>query len=189
MKNTYITSYFPLFSITIFSFALAIYTETIITDWLIHIGLYVGMLEFFSEVGIKLTLLFLLTLVYFMVFSALKLIADTVLELSLLFFSRDEEGNDLKKVRSGSWIFLIASFCALFLSVTPQLQTGITIVFLFAAFIYFVYFVYQVSDSMSLAGLIGTIFFHVSFWGGFLAVTIYSLLRLYNSFVNSLPIS
>lgn len=188
MKNTYFTSYFPLFSIMIFSFALAIYTESLITEWLIHIGLYVGMLEFFSEVGIKLTLLFLLTLFYFMVFSALKLIADTVVELSLLFFSRDEEGNDLKKVRGGSWIFLIASFFALFFSVVPHLQIGIILVFLTAVFIYFVYFVYKVSDSMSIAGVIGTVFFQVSFWSGFLAVTVYALLRLYNSFINSLPI-
>lgn len=185
MKNTYLTSHFPLFSILLFSISLSIYTENIIIEWLSDIGLYTGMLEFFSETGIKLTLLFLLTFFYFMVFAALKLIADTMIELSLLFFSKDEEGNDLRKIRGGTWIYLIASCCSLLFITFPA---GIGASFILATFIYFIYFVYNVAESMSGAGLFGMIFFHISFWCVFVMAVIYAAIRLYNSFINSLPI-
>ncbi|MFS0595620.1 DUF5366 family protein [Peribacillus frigoritolerans] len=54
-----------------------------------NLGIYQGMLEFFSEAGIKLALLIVLLLLFFMVFAALKLISDTILELSLFFFSKE----------------------------------------------------------------------------------------------------
>ena len=50
------------------------------------------MLEFFSEQGIRLALFAAFALVYFMILSALKLIADTVLELALLFLQRTLKG-------------------------------------------------------------------------------------------------
>lgn len=72
------------------------------------------MLEFFSEAGIKLALLIVLLLLFFMVFAALKLISDTKLELSLLFFSRDSEGKALNSVRKGSVIYVIGGAYSLF---------------------------------------------------------------------------
>ncbi|WP_348639474.1 DUF5366 family protein [Salibacterium salarium] len=160
MRNTYLTSHFPLFSILLFSISFSLYFEKKLTAWLMNIGLYKGMLEFFSETGIQLTLLFFLVLFFFMIFSALKLIVDTVMELSLLFFSQDVEGNELQKIRGGTWIYLIASVCSLFLVRVP---VGILILFLSATVIYFIYFVYKVGESMSGARLFGIIFFHVSF--------------------------
>ncbi|MFJ7851913.1 DUF5366 family protein [Peribacillus frigoritolerans] len=77
-------------------------------------GIYQGMLEFFSEAGIKLALLIVLLLLFFMVFAALKLISDTILELSLLFFSKDSEGKALNSVREGSVIYVIGGACSLF---------------------------------------------------------------------------
>ncbi|MDP1417058.1 DUF5366 family protein [Peribacillus simplex] len=55
-------------------------------------GICQGMLEFFSETGIKLALLIVLLLLFFMVFTVLKLISDTILELSLLLFSKGSGG-------------------------------------------------------------------------------------------------
>ncbi|MCU6601568.1 YufK family protein [Peribacillus frigoritolerans] len=49
-----------------------------------------------------------------MVFAALKLISDTILELSLLFFSKDSEGKALNSVRKGSVIYVIGGACSLF---------------------------------------------------------------------------
>jgi hypothetical protein len=146
---------------------------------------YEGMREFFSENGIKLTLLFLLMLFFFMVFSAFKLIADTTVELSMLFFSKDEDGVELNKVRTGSSIFISLSLVSLVLT---QDILYLIATFVAACFIYFIYFVYIVSDSLSVLGLIGMVFFHVIFWSAFLLAIVYALIKLYNSFMASLPL-
>lgn len=86
MKNPYLTSYFPLLAIIMFSLSLSVRTEMEIAAILKNAGIYEGMLEFFSETGIKLSLLTLLMVLFFMVFAAMKLLADTINEVSLLFF-------------------------------------------------------------------------------------------------------
>ncbi|MFB5664355.1 DUF5366 family protein [Alteribacillus sp. HJP-4] len=185
MKNTYLTSHFPILSILLFSLSLSIAAEAHISQWLDTIGIYSGMLEFFSETGIKLTFLFLLMLSFFMVFSALKLIADTMMELSLLFFSNDVEGEVLRKVRGGSWIYLIGGLTSLLFITFPP---GIAVVFAGGSFMYFIFFVYKVGDSMSGAGMFGMVMFHMSFWCVFILAVAYAAARLYNSFMASLPI-
>ncbi|MEB1805724.1 MAG: YufK family protein [Bacillaceae bacterium] len=185
MKNRYITSHFPLFSILLFSISLALFTEGYIVNQLQLLGLYDGMKEFFSESGIKITLLFLLLLFFFMVFSALKLIADTIIQLSLLFFSKDETGDELNKIRSGTWVYLIASLIALifFHSIVV-----IVIVFISATFIYFIYFLYKLSDALTPLHMFGLIMFHLLFWFTFIIAVSYAILTLYNSFIASLPL-
>ncbi|MDT8862361.1 YufK family protein [Alkalihalobacillus sp. MEB130] len=185
MSNRYITSHFPLISILLFSLAFAIYVQGFILGHLINLGIYSGMLEFISESGIKLTLLFLLLLFFFMVFSALKLIADTTIELSMLFFSKDEEGHELNKVRTGSWIYLIASVIAILLA---QYIIVVALLFLLASLSYFIFLVYKISDTLSLAGLIGFVLFQVILWSAFILAVVFALLRLYNSFMASLPL-
>ncbi|TWI56140.1 DUF5366 family protein [Halalkalibacter nanhaiisediminis] len=185
MSNRYITSHFPLISIVLFSLSFAIFTQIYILEQLVELGLYNGMREFFSENGIKLTMLFLLMFFFFMIFSALKLIADTTIELSMLFFSKDEEGNELNKVHAGSWIYLIASIVALLLS---QYVLFIVAIFLLASLVYFIFLVYKISNVLSAGGLIGLIFFHMIFWSALVLAVIYALVKLYNSFMASLPL-
>lgn len=185
MKNTYITSHFPLISIILYSTSLSIYTEMELIKQLKNLGIYEGMLEFFSENGIKLSLFVLLALLFFMVFSALKLIADTVIGLSLLFFSKDAEGRFLNKFRTGSSFYLISGALSL---LSVQHILGIAGLFAGTTLIYFIYFVYKVSASLSLAGLIGMVFYHVIFWFTFFLGIVYLGVKLYNSFLASLPI-
>lgn len=185
MKNTYLTSHFPLFAIFVYSIALALYTESELIQKLIDLGVYSGMMEFFSESGIKITLLFVLFIIYFMMLSALKLISDTMIQLSLLFFSKDEEGNDLNKIRGGSWFYLLSSFLALLFFMNIQM---ILIIFALATVSYFVYYLYKIRDSLSVAGLFGMVLFHSLFWCTLILTLIFAVTRLYNSFVASLPI-
>jgi hypothetical protein len=168
----------------LFSLAFAIFVQGFILGELVDLGIYNGMREFISESGIKLTLLFLLLLFFFMVFSALKLIADTTIELSMLFFSKDEEGNELNKVRMGSWIYLVASVLAMLLA---QYVLVIVLLFIIASLSYFIFLVYKVSTTFSLSGLVGFIFFQVIFWSAFLLAIVLALVKLYNSFMASLP--
>ena len=185
MKNAYLTSHFPLISIVLFSLSLSVYTERLINNYLNQIGLYDGMVEFFSERGIHLTLLFLLWLFFFMMFSALKLIADTINELSLLFFSKDEEGSHLNNLRGGVWIFLTGGIISI-LSVFHIFL--LLFVFIISCFTYFIFFVYKVSDSLSFPSLIGLVFFHIFFWFSFVLAIVYAVLKMYNSLIASLPI-
>lgn len=185
VKNTYLTSHFPLISILLFSTAYSLYTERLVINKLHDLGIYNGMTEFFSESGIKLTLLFLLMLLFFMVFAALKLIAGTTIELSLLFFSKDKEGTELTKIRSGSWLYLIGSVISLFIFKYFLFLLSIAVI---VSFGYFIFFVYKVSSSLSFAGLIGIIFFHMSFWSAFVLSVSYAIIKLYNSFIAGLPV-
>ncbi|WP_096188058.1 DUF5366 family protein [Evansella halocellulosilytica] len=185
MKNAYLTSHFPFISNILFSLSFAIYSGRNIIQYLHTIGLYEGMVEFFSERGIHLALLFLLWLFFFMLFSALKLIADTVNELSLLFFSNDHEGVGLKNIRGGAWIFLLGGVLSVFGVFHIYV---IVLIFGVTCIVYFIFFVYRVSESISAGALIGMIFFLIFFWFSFgLAVT-YALVKLYNSILASLPI-
>ncbi|UTR14122.1 YufK family protein [Salipaludibacillus sp. LMS25] len=185
MKNAYLTSHFPLISIILFSLAGSIYLERMTTYYLQSIGLYSGMIEFFSEQGIHLTLLFIMWLFFFMFFAALKLIANTVNELSLLFFSKDEKGTDLTNIRRGAWIFLIGGSGSVFASFDLYVLLG---TFFLSCFIYFIYFIYKVSISLSPPALIGLIFFHMFFWFAFVMAVGYAIIKLYNSVIASLPI-
>ncbi|MEC2078291.1 DUF5366 family protein [Metabacillus fastidiosus] len=185
MKNTYLTSYFPLISIILFSTSLSISTVIIVIDYLKMFGMYSGMLEFFSENGIKAAIFSLFALLYFMVFSALKLIANTITELSLLFFSKDVAGENLTKIRSGSTIYLIGGLVS-FLSI--QYQLGIVALFLLATVSYFVFIVYKFNSSLTSLSLIGLVLFHVLFWFSFMLGTLYLFFRLYNSLIASLPV-
>ncbi|SDO27074.1 DUF5366 family protein [Alkalicoccus daliensis] len=185
MRNAYLTSHFPLISIVLFSLSFGIYTERIISAYLQEIGIYSGMTEFFSEQGIVFALVFVAWLIYFMIFAAMKLIADTINELSLLFFSKEEEGVDIRVIRGGSWIFLVTGILSLIAVIDIRALAGI---FLLACFIYFIFFVYRVSASMSPMGLIGLIMFHMIIWISFFIAVGYLLLRLYMSVLSSLPL-
>ncbi|MFB6467552.1 DUF5366 family protein [Cytobacillus sp. Hz8] len=185
MKNTYLTSYFPLFSILLFSLSISIRVELTLIEFLKKIGIYEGMREFFSEGGIKLSLMILLLVLLFMVFAALKLIADTINELSLLFFSKDSEGDCLKNIRSGSIIYFLGGALSL---VSMFSFIGIAVIFLATTLIYFIYFVFKVSATISITGIIGLIFFQVLIWSTLLIGVFFIGIKVYNSIISSLPI-
>ncbi|MFJ5964736.1 MULTISPECIES: YufK family protein [unclassified Bacillus (in: firmicutes)] len=184
MKNTYLTGYFPLISILLFSSAFSIFTVGITTDLLTQAGILKGMLEFFSEQGIRLALFAAFALVYFMILSALKLIADTILELSLLFFARDPEGENLKKIRISSLVYLFASLLAFIFTQQLILLVGLFVV---ASLVYFIWVVVRIYQSLSMWNLIGFMMFIILFWATFLIGILYLFMKLYNSVMASLP--
>ncbi|CAH0344613.1 DUF5366 family protein [Bacillus sp. CECT 9360] len=185
MKNTYLIGYFPLIAIVLFSLSFAIYGQMKVLILLKNIGIYDGMLEFVSETGIKLSLLIVMFLICFMLFSALKLISDTIIELSLLFFSKDSDGDDLKNIRMGAMIYFIGGVVSL---VSVNSILGLAAIFLGTTVIAFIYLVYKISPSLTTSGLIGLIFFDTFIWLALVLVVAYSSIRLYNSMMASLPL-
>lgn len=185
MKNTYLTGYFPLIAIVFFSLSYAIYTEIHVLQLVKTIGVYEGLLEFFSASGIKVTLLFMFFLLFFMLFSALKLLSDTIMQISLLLFSKDLKGEALKSIRLGSIIFCIGGGVSIFCTASIL---AISLVFFITTMIAFIYFIFKASVDLSSTGLIGIIFFHTMIWSSFFAVVGFLVLKLYNSLLASLSI-
>lgn len=185
MKNTYFIGYFPFIAIVLFSLSFAIYCEVQVLDLFVQLGLYQGMLEFFSETGIKIALLVVLVLLFFMLFAALKLISDTIIEVSLLFFSKDSEGMGLRNIRTGAILYVVGASISL---ISVQSILGLLAIFIVTNLIAFIYFVYKIMTTLSLSGLVGLIFFHIFIWFSLLLIVGYSLLKLYNSIMDSLPI-
>ncbi|WP_347940754.1 DUF5366 family protein [Peribacillus simplex] len=185
MKNTYLLSYLPIISILLFSLSFAVYGEMQMLKLFGNLGIYQGMLEFFSETGIKLALLIVLLLLFFMVFAALKLVSDTILELSLLFFSKDSEGKAQNSVRKGSVIYVIGGACSLF---SVQFIIGLGSIFIATNIVALIYFVNKLSPSLNLSRLVGLVFFPIFAWTALISIVAYAGLKLYNSVIASLPI-
>ncbi|MFC3886718.1 DUF5366 family protein [Bacillus songklensis] len=185
IKNKYITSYFPLLSIVLFSMSLGI----CISFWLIglfrSLGVYEGLMTFFSARELTLTLFLLLSFLFFMLFAALKLISDTLMGLSLLFFSTDLKGEGVDRASRGVILFVIGSFISIIVS---HSLLFIVITFLATACTYFVYAVYRMHEMFKPAALIGFIFFHVFSWSIFTLVIAYFSFKFYHSMLNSLPV-
>ena len=109
MKNPYFYGYLPLFTISLFSLTFGFYIVSYSMNVFEAIGVYAGMREFLSEMELKVFLLVLFVLCFFMLFSALKLIGETIHELATLFFSKDQNGETISVARGGYVIFFIGA--------------------------------------------------------------------------------
>ncbi|MDQ0216548.1 hypothetical protein J2S13_003010 [Oikeobacillus pervagus] len=185
IKNIYFTGYLPFISILLFSLSLSVYFQSFLLGIFKKIGLYNGMLEFFTETEMKLTMILGLMLVFFMIFSALKLVADTINQLSFLFFSKDTEGEIIKAARMGTLIYFVGSLISL-LSIASAI--GIAIIFVLTTLSYFAYFVYKTSSSFTTPGLIGIICFEIIVWVLLIVLIIFIVAKIYNSLMSGLPV-
>ncbi len=182
-KNTYLTGYFPLFAIILFSASFGFYSQVLLIEQLERLGIYRGMTELFSIGQVQVALWFVCALLFFMLFAALKLISDTLVELSLFFFSKESEGDTLNRIRGGSSIFLIGSLCSI---VVVQSSVLLPIIFLLSCFIYFFYFVFKASNTLSIAGMFGLVFMHLLFWVSFSTGVTYSVLKVYKALMSGI---
>lgn len=184
MKNPYLYGYLPLFTILLFSLTFGIFAVTESIELFTAIGVYAGMREFLSDLQLRVFLLIVFALLFFMLFSALKLIGETIHELGMLFFSRDKAGETISVARGGYVIFFFGALLSAF-----GIQSIIVLVTVFALtiFIYFIYTVYKMSHFMSISGMIGLIFFEILFWSLFMISIVYVVMKLYNGLLASLP--
>lgn len=105
MKNPYLYGYLPLITIVLFSLTFGIFAVSESLQLFQAIGVYNGMREFLSDLELRFVLLIIFALVFFMLFSALKLLGETIHELGMLFFSKDKEGQTIHAARGGYVIF------------------------------------------------------------------------------------
>lgn len=184
MKNPYLFGFMPLATILLFSLTFGLYSVTEAISFFREIGLYAGMREFLSDFQLRIFLLIVLSFSFFMVFSALKLIAETIHEVAMLFFSRDVSGEGFRDARSGNIIYFIGSMISVIGIQSLPVLVG---VFLITTFIYFVYVAYRMSPYLNIASLIGMIVFEIIMWSVLIVLILYVLLKLYNGLMASLP--
>jgi hypothetical protein len=184
MKNPYIFGYLPFVTIVLFSLTFGVYTVGVSVELFKGIGLYAGMREFLTDIQLRVFLLVIYALLFFMVFSALKLIAETIHEMAMLFFSKDVEGESYREARGGNVIYFFGALASAAGIGSIKLIVGL---FLLTTFIYFVYVVYKLSKFMTIVSTIGLIIFEITFWCVLVSTIFYILLKLYTGVVASLP--
>ncbi len=184
MKNPYLFGYLPFVTISLFSLTFGVYAVSSSIELFKGIGLYGGMREFLTDMQLRIFLLVVYALLFFMVFSALKLIAETIHETAMLFFSKDIDGTSYNEARGGNVIYF---FGALISVVGINSIIILAAVFMLTTFIYFIYRVYKLSQYLSIFSTISLIVFEVIVWSLLLSTIIYILLKLYNGVIASLP--
>ncbi|WP_114570553.1 DUF5366 family protein [Exiguobacterium flavidum] len=177
--NVYLLSYAPLISILLFSTSLAIATSEIALRWLRQVGVYSELLQILSARDTKLLVWLGFLVIYFMVFSTLKLVSDTINQLGFAFFLKEQIGTTLGMLRPGA-ILLLVGGCASFAFMTsfPLVCGVLGISFL----IYFIFYTIQISKMTSTAGAVGLILFLCLMWGILIAGLVWLILTLLNSF-------
>ncbi|WP_203363158.1 DUF5366 family protein [Bacillus sp. REN10] len=185
MKNTYLIGYLPVVAMLLFSLSLSMFTQKIIIGLFKKVSLYNSLLEMFTETEVKLTITLALMLLFFMILATFKVIADTVNQLSLLFFSKDTTGELLLKTRTSSIVFFVGGLLSL---ISFSSLTGILIIFVITAIGYFVYFVYKIAPDLSVANLVGMISFQVAVWAFFTTMFALGGLKVYNGLLGNLPL-
>lgn len=185
MRNPYLFGYLPFLTITLFSLTFGVYLVGASIVFFGQIGLYAGMREFLTDAQLRLFLLVIYSLAFFMIFSALKLIAETIHETAMLFFSIDAVGESYSEAKSGNLIYFFGALASV---VGIQSVKFLLVIFLLTTFVYFVYTMFKLSKFMTVPSMIGLLFFEILVWGIFLSGIIYIILKLYNGILASLPV-
>lgn len=184
MKNPYLYGYLPLFSILLFSLTFGMYVVGQSLDFLTSIGVYSGMREFLTDIELRVLLLIVFTLCFFMIFSALKLIGETIHEVGMLLFTKESSSEMISATRGG---YVIVFFGSLISVIGVQNYILLIGVFVLTILVYFIYNVYKLSQFLSFSGTVGLIFFEILAWAIFLTLIVFALLKLYNGLLASLP--
>ncbi|MGE7920293.1 DUF5366 family protein [Viridibacillus sp. NPDC093762] len=185
MKNPYVYGYLPLITIILFSLTFGLYTVTESIEVFKSIGVYTGMREFLSEIQLRVFLLIVFALCYFMLFSALKLIGETIHELAMLFFSKDLDGKTVAEARGGNVIFFFGAIASAF---GIQSFMLLMVIFLLTVLTYFIYVIYKISNHMTFGSTIGVLIFDILLWSILITLIVYVIYKLYNGILASLPI-
>ncbi|MDW0113567.1 DUF5366 family protein [Sporosarcina saromensis] len=186
MKNPYLFGYLPFLTITLFSLTFGVYMVGISMEFFSQVGLYTGMREFMTDTQLRLFLLLIYSLIFFMILSAMKLIDETIHETAMLFFSKDAAGESYYEAKSGNVIYFFGALASV---AGIQSLKILLAIFLLTTFIYFVYRVFILSKFLTVIHTISLLFFEILVWAVFLSVIVYVILKLYNGMLASLPVS
>lgn len=182
-KNIYYLSYLPLLIIVIYSISFGQYFQAKIMVYLSHSGMMEQLLAVFSQLQIRIGIFVILVFLFFMVFATLKLIANTLLQTSLLFFSKDSSGRGIFISKIGSIVYVISAILSLIFS---QSIWALVLLFVIASFVYFLFYMYQIRDEMSWVGMFGIVLFQFTFWLMIIGFVAFASLNIIHNFVTKI---
>jgi hypothetical protein len=182
-KNVYFFSYFPLIATLLFSMAFSLYSFELLTNEAKKIGLYQGLSEYVSTTNLNMALFFVLCVALMMILSLLKLLGDTFIKLSLLFFSKDREGLYLNISQSASVIFAVGGLVALVASSNILLLLSCLII---STIGYFGFVLYKMSSKLTMYGMAGVISFQVGIWSAIGVATYLLVIKILTYAINQL---
>lgn len=185
MKNPYLYGYLPLISVVLFSLTFGVYAVTESIQLFKVIGVYSGMAQFLSDFEIRIFLVVVFMGCFFMLFSALKLVGETIHEIGMLLFAKDLQPETYSSAKSASTIVFFGSIVSAF---GMSSLSVLGFIFVATMIVYFMFVVYKMSDAMSTTGLVGLLFFEILVWAVMLLSIGYVIMKLYNSILSSLPI-
>jgi hypothetical protein len=164
-------------SFTLFFFQLAI-------NFISKLGMLEPLKGIMPEKDIRILLFLGILFVIFAIFSALKVLGQTIWEMGLLFFSKDEAGADLIVSKKISYLFVIGGL----ISVPLNSSILISISVLGATFIaYMIYFLIKQSKSFSVVGMFGFVLFQLIIWGSIGSGFAYIYFTLVSTYLKNIP--
>ena len=176
-RNVYLLGYIPFISVLLFAMAFSLYFYHFVKEKIIYLGLYEGLSAYISATHLNVALFVCILIVVMMVLALLKLFAEFLLRLSLLFFSKDSTGLFFIHSQTGAIFYLFGGVFSIFLSAW---LAPILVLFVLSTLCFFVYILYKLGDSVSISGIIGIIFFQVFVWvaiGSSLYITVIQMIN------------
>ena len=164
-------------SFTLFFFQLAI-------NFISTKGILEPLTGVMPEKDIRILLFIGILFVLFSIFSALKVLGQTIWELGLLFFSKDEAGADLIVSKKISYLFILGGLISVPLNSSILLSISV----LGATFIaYMIYFLIKQAKSFSVVGMFGFVLFQLIIWGSIVSGIAYIYFKLVSTYLKNMP--
>jgi hypothetical protein len=136
------------------------------------------------ENDIRILLFLCILFVIFSVLSALKVLGQTVWEMGLLFFSKDEEGKDLIISKKISYLFMVGGLLSILLNSSIMLSISVVCASVIG---YLIYFLFRQSKSFSAIGMLGFVIFQVVVWGSIVSGIAFIYFTLLSTYVKNMP--
>jgi len=184
LKNIYYTSFFGLFSIMFFGISFTLFFFQLAINFISTSGMLEPLKGVMPEKDIRILLFIGILFVLFSLLSALKVLGQTIWEMGLLFFSKDEEGKALLDTKKISYLFIIGGLISVPLNSSILLSVSV----LGATFIaYLIYFLIKQSKSFSVVGMFGFVLFQVIVWGSIGSGIAYIYFTLASTYLKNMP--
>lgn len=184
MKNPYLFGFLPLITILLFSMTFGLFAVNESLVLFKNIGIYAAMSEFLSDVELRIFLFICFVVLFFMIFSAIKLVGESVHTVGMLFFAKVNEENPPQESKVLYSILLIgAAISVVGINSFPLL----IIIAVSTLVIYFIATMVRLTEYLGFGSVIGLLVFEFAMWTLLVVTLAYVLVKLYNSLLSSLP--
>lgn len=186
MKNPYLFGFLPLITILLFSMTFGLFAVNESLLLFKKIGVYAAMSEFLSDAELRVFLFICFGVIFFMVFSAIKLLGETIHTIGMLFFAKIKEDNPPQESKALYSILLLGACLSV---IGVQSLTMLIAIAVGTIIIYFIASMVRLTEYLGFSSVIGLLIFEFAMWTVLVVTLAYVIVKLYNSLLASLPFS